>query len=404
MKHIMLSLLFSGIILGNISAISTNAVESQDFEFREENGILYIEDYLNKTSSEITIPAQFNGMPVALGEYQFEDCPNVSAFHVEGSSNLFTALEGVLFTESGNTLFRYPTAKEGAYEVPEGVNTILAYAFSNNNALTELTLPESVATIGVCAFENCTTLQRINGTVPAESSSAFSGCQSLTELQISGEAKLFNFGFRELPSLRSIVMQTKRNMFGSTIVTDMSSLETLFFPSGCDVLEEKSTPLRVSVTNCPKLSELRLPENADEVNVGDCESLQTLIVPSSSKDITIQTCPELSLVVNHSDKYYFIDQMDENKKSNLTVIGQPEGRVHSLCEENHLKFRCFGDVTYNNSIELMDVISLNKNLLGINSLDKETIFAADVNADGSLDSSDSLLILRYIVHLEDKLG
>ena len=96
--------------------------------------------------------------------------------------------------------------------------------------------------------------------------------------------------------------------------------------------------------------------------------------------------------------------MDENKKSNLTVIGQPEGRVQSLCEENHLKFRCFGDVTYNNSIELMDVISLNKNLLGINSLDKETIFAADVNADGSLDSSDSLLILRYIVHLEDKLG
>ncbi|MBQ9695159.1 MAG: endo-1,4-beta-xylanase [Oscillospiraceae bacterium] len=58
-----------------------------------------------------------------------------------------------------------------------------------------------------------------------------------------------------------------------------------------------------------------------------------------------------------------------------------------------------GDVDGNNKIELLDVIMLNKSLLGMVELEDTQMIAADVDRSGSPDSSDSLFILKYTVSL-----
>ena len=59
----------------------------------------------------------------------------------------------------------------------------------------------------------------------------------------------------------------------------------------------------------------------------------------------------------------------------------------------------YGDVDCNGAVELLDVITLNKNLLGITKLDDKGSANADVDCSDVVDGTDSLLILKSIVSL-----
>ena len=53
----------------------------------------------------------------------------------------------------------------------------------------------------------------------------------------------------------------------------------------------------------------------------------------------------------------------------------------------------------NGAVELLDVILLNKNLLGMEKLTDKGAANANVNSDALVDGSDSLLILKSLVSL-----
>ena len=55
------------------------------------------------------------------------------------------------------------------------------------------------------------------------------------------------------------------------------------------------------------------------------------------------------------------------------------------------------------SIDIMDVIALNKFLLGTDKLSDASKAAADADGNKALDSTDSLNILKYVVELIDTL-
>ena len=59
----------------------------------------------------------------------------------------------------------------------------------------------------------------------------------------------------------------------------------------------------------------------------------------------------------------------------------------------------YGDTDGNGQVELLDVILLNKNLLGMEKLEDKSMANADVNLDKKVDGTDSLLILKSLVSL-----
>ena len=67
---------------------------------------------------------------------------------------------GVLFNKDKTTLIAAPGNLYGAYAVPETVETVEAYAFSNSS-LSEIILPDSLEVIGEGAFMNCHKLDEI---------------------------------------------------------------------------------------------------------------------------------------------------------------------------------------------------------------------------------------------------
>lgn len=62
-----------------------------------------------------------------------------------------------------------------------------------------------------------------------------------------------------------------------------------------------------------------------------------------------------------------------------------------------------GDVNLDNEVDILDVIMLNKSLLGAVKLDSAQSSNADVMADKTLDSTDSLTLLKYVVKILDTL-
>ncbi len=77
--------------------------------------------------------------------------------------------------------------------------------------------------------------------------------------------------------------------------------------------------------------------------------------------------------------------------STPTNPSQPSGNVN------------YGDVNCDNKVDVLDVIVLNKNLLGGGALTEQGIANADVDRDGSPTVADSLVILKYIISLVTEL-
>ena len=105
----------------------------------------------------VTIPKSVNWIEPEV----FYNSPKLTAVNVAAANANYSSLDGVLFNKAQTELRAYPTAKEGAYIVPEGVETIMDATFAENKKLTAVTLPASLYEIASRAFENCTGLEMI---------------------------------------------------------------------------------------------------------------------------------------------------------------------------------------------------------------------------------------------------
>ena len=81
--------------------------------------------------------------------------------------------------------------------IPEGVETIGAFAFANLTALTEITLPSTLKMIDQGAFYGCTKLTKVNGieNVKFINQHAFYGCSLTGELKLDNAAAIADYAF-----------------------------------------------------------------------------------------------------------------------------------------------------------------------------------------------------------------
>ena len=130
--------------------------------------------------TSITIP----GSVIFIGGYVFQWCGSLASITVDESNPNYKSEDGVLFSKDGTTLIAYPTGKtETAYTIPNSVATIGDCAFYSCSLLTSVTIPNGVVSIGEKAFYHCSGLT--STTIPAGVISigdyAFFGCSGLTD-------------------------------------------------------------------------------------------------------------------------------------------------------------------------------------------------------------------------------
>ena len=76
-----------------------------------------------------------------------------------------------------------------------------------------------------------------------------------------------------------------------------------------------------------------------------------------------------------------------------------ESTVPTETETTEAKTRKLGDVHYDDHIDIMDVIKMNKFILGTATIRKDELVYADIDKDGSVSATDSLWLLKRIVEM-----
>ena len=97
----------------------------------------------------------------SVGERAFEGCSRLTAIEVAAENAWYAGNGGVLFSKDGRVLLCCPAGKAGAYDVPEGVGKIGAYAFSGCAGLETVMISAGVQSVGDRAFGGCSRLTAI---------------------------------------------------------------------------------------------------------------------------------------------------------------------------------------------------------------------------------------------------
>ena len=180
--------------------------------FYYDNGLLEItgsgkmEDYSNYYQSVVSVPwheyrsniknVKLSKSLKSIGGYAFYDCTGLTQITIPESVTSIgddafdgcTGLTSVTYNAincSYYSVFKNCTNLTKV-KIGEKVETIPAYAFRGCTGLTQITIPESVTSIGDAAFYGCTGLTQITipESVTSIGGSAFYGCTGLTQITI----------------------------------------------------------------------------------------------------------------------------------------------------------------------------------------------------------------------------
>ena len=175
------------VIENGITSIGTSAFEDfvilKEVEISETVTLIGVNAFAGcEALEEIFIPKSVNEFVMS----PFVNCTNLKKIEVDPESPYFCSVDGVLFSKDKSVLWAYPIGNEqSTYIIPDEVETIEAYAFSQADKLTSVsfnngllsigdecfygsdnlnnvTLPEGLEFLGGGAFQDCVSLNFVS--------------------------------------------------------------------------------------------------------------------------------------------------------------------------------------------------------------------------------------------------
>ena len=278
------------------SAITSFAETSGDFEYEvisEEDKTCAIIGYTG-TAADLEIPQDLDGYSVTkIGDYAFQectslvsvtipagitvigngpfwDCPSLANINVSADNTTYTSVDGVLFSKDMTDLLQYPIGNERtAYVIPDGVINVANYLFWGCTTLKNLTIPGSVAVIGVDALWRCLSLENIN--VSADN-----------KVYASVDGVLFNKDKTELLQYPVGNKRTEYSIPNGVIsiaaysFPECASIERITFPDSVTTIGEMAFPA------CASLKSVELGSGVKTIGdyaFGWCEALTDVKIP-----------------------------------------------------------------------------------------------------------------------------
>ncbi|MBR0161136.1 MAG: leucine-rich repeat protein [Oscillospiraceae bacterium] len=245
--------------------------------------------------TSITVPSNVTDIRGEIdGEEMFAGCSSLSAINVDSDNPVYCSEDGILFNKDKTILLQYPCSKAGsAYQIPETVKSIGRCAFDQCSKLTGVIIPSNVTSVELAAFRGCSSLTTAGpigsgcsiefGWTSEIPEIAFSFCESLTSTFIPSGVKNIGAGaFENCSSLTSITLPDTLESMGESAFAKCISLKTINLPDsltrlGSDVFY-----------GCSALTEITIPDGVTSIEGNTfcgCSSLTNLSIPDSITSI-----------------------------------------------------------------------------------------------------------------------
>lgn len=144
--------------------------------------VFYYNNWSDFAPVSVTVPASVK----TIDNFAFSGIDSIRDFYVDEDNEVYSHIDGVLYSKDKKTLFACPAGREGVLVVPEGTECIGAYSVSYTSKLTQVIIPEGVTRLEEGAFGDCKKLSSI--TLPESleyiESFAFYNDNNLTEIYI----------------------------------------------------------------------------------------------------------------------------------------------------------------------------------------------------------------------------
>jgi hypothetical protein len=257
--------------------------------------------------TSVTIPASVK----KIGAEAFFDCIGLKKFTVKTSNGKYASVGGVLFSKALDTLICFPPKKSGAYAVTNGVKRIADYAFYDCDALTSVTLPDSVETIGQHAFAFADKLPsiKIPPGVKSIGECAFCNCAKLSAVTVdAGNANYADVSGVLFSKARDTLLCFPANHAATTYVVP-SSVTSIAGSAFLGAAHLASVAVPSGVKNigdyafayCPAMTSATLAEGVREIGrrAFAYGALASMVVPDSVAgmgEMVFDQCDDLSFL------------------------------------------------------------------------------------------------------------
>ncbi len=219
-----------------------------------------------------------------VGNWPFFYCQNLMAITVDPLNSNYHSANGVLFDKEQTTLIQFPGGKSGGYTVPNSVTNIVASACYGSTKLTSVSLSTNLARMGDWAFSACgLTNITIPNSVTSIGLGTFQLCSFLTRAVIGNRvAGIRNETFLNCVNLKSVTIGTNVTSIGDYAFSGCTSLMSITIPNGTTNLGS------YAFNYCYNLTNVTIPNGV--IGIGDwafdtCQSLTRVVFPPSLKRI-----------------------------------------------------------------------------------------------------------------------
>ncbi len=250
----------------------------------------------------------------------------------ENNGYFFVDEDGNIFSKDKTVLYRYnPLNENTIYTVPDSVTTIEAYAFAQNEFLTNVTLTDNVTSIGSMAFYECTNLVSVDMPERVESFGfyMFAFCSKLKSLEIPEGVKTIGIGtFASCTSLETVTLPETLKTIDYYAFALCSSLKNLEFPDSLEII------LTYAFPSCSSFTEIILPENVRSVHqwtFGGCDNVKKVTIHGTLGNTyqSFAALPNLEVVEIFGEGVYLGDGIFAGCEKLKTVILPDDIRIYN---------------------------------------------------------------------------
>lgn len=283
---------YSIVLESGITGIGSNA-----FQYFEHAVELNLPDTVTSIGSEafkkcrnltkLSLPASV----AQIGSCAFVDCSALTEFTVAAANQAFAADGGVLYSLDRKTLIACPAGKRlDSFSIPETVTCIADGAFSANDALLTLRMPNGLTELGACALQGASSLRSVQlpKLLSRIGTKAFAGCEQLAKINVDSANQTF--------FVQDGVLYDRKT--GTLLqCPPAAEMTTLNVPAGIFHIAESA------VADCKQLTHVNFPQGLRTVGpfaFSGCSGLRSVVLPASVSlvnSFAFSQCSALQLVV-----------------------------------------------------------------------------------------------------------